>query len=208
MGIRLLRGREIDETDKPNSVHIVVINQAMAERFWPGKDPIGKRFSLEGELDHSLEVVGVVRNSRTANLTSPLGPFFYIPLAQKRVLPVTLQVRTYGNPEAMGPGDHWTYPVPRTGHAACQCTDHDRCAQHTKRAVVLPIGCWVGRCHGNSRSHTLNHRCVWRGVLYGHAKDSRDRDSIGAGGAAGPNSEDGPTAGHVNHCARLRLWAS
>ena len=104
MGIRLLHGRGIDETDKPNSDHVAVINQAMAERFWPGKDPIGKRFSLEGELDHPLEVVGVVKNSRTANLSSPVGPFYYVPFAQKRILPVTLQVRTFGKPEAMGPG--------------------------------------------------------------------------------------------------------
>jgi putative ABC transport system permease protein len=48
-------------------------------------------------------VVGVVRNSRTADLSSPEGSFFYIPFSQKRVLPVTLQVRTFGNPEAMGP---------------------------------------------------------------------------------------------------------
>ncbi len=103
MGIRSLHGRGIDETDKPNSARVAVINQAMAERFWPGKDPIGKRFSVEGELDHPLEVVGVVRNSRTSDLSSPQGPFYYIPFAQQRVLPVTLQVRTFGKPEAMGP---------------------------------------------------------------------------------------------------------
>ncbi|HXW12883.1 MAG TPA: ABC transporter permease [Terriglobia bacterium] len=104
MGIRLLHGRGIEETDKQNSVPIAVINQAMAERLWPGKDPLGKRFRLEDDLNHPLEVVGVVKNTRTADLTSPQGSFFYIPFAQKRVLPVTLQLRTCGNPEAMGPG--------------------------------------------------------------------------------------------------------
>jgi predicted permease len=104
MGIRLLRGRGIDDTDKQNSVHVAVINQAMAERFWPGQDPNGKRFRLEEDLNHPLEVVGVVRNSRTSDLSSPQGSFFYIPFAQKPVLPVTLQLRTFGNPETMGPG--------------------------------------------------------------------------------------------------------
>lgn len=104
MGIRLLHGRRIDETDKHNSTRVAVINQAMAERFWPGRDPIGKRFKLEEDPDHPLEVVGVVRNSRMWDLSSPQGSFFYIPFAQKRVLPVTLQLRTFGNPEAMGPG--------------------------------------------------------------------------------------------------------
>lgn len=103
MGIRLLHGRGISATDKQDSIHVAVINQAMAERFWPGKDPIGKQFRLDEDHDHPLEVVGVVRNSRTEDLSSPEGPFFYMAFAQKRVLPVTLQVRTIGNPKAMGP---------------------------------------------------------------------------------------------------------
>ncbi len=102
MGIRLLRGRGLKETDKQNSRRVAVVNQAMCDRFWPGADPIGKRFRLEGDLDHPLEVVGVVRNSKNSDLPSPAEPFFYMVFAQNRLLPVTLQVRTYGNPEAMG----------------------------------------------------------------------------------------------------------
>jgi len=59
---------------------------------------------LEDDLNHPLEVVGVARNSRTADLTSPEGPFFYMAFAQKRMLPITLQVRTYGEPESMAQG--------------------------------------------------------------------------------------------------------
>ncbi len=101
LGIRLLHGRDISETDRQNSTRVAVINQIMAEHFWPGKDPIGERFSLEDDLAHPLEVVGVVHNSRSADLTSPEGPFFYMAFAQKRMLPVTLQVRTYGEPKFM-----------------------------------------------------------------------------------------------------------
>ena len=104
LGIRLLHGRGISETDRQNSNRVGVINQIMAERFWPGEDPIGKHFSLEDDLAHPLEVVGVVRNGRTADLTSPEGPFFYMAFAQKRMLPVILQVRTYGEPESMAQG--------------------------------------------------------------------------------------------------------
>ena len=101
MGMRLLHGRGIDDGDTQNSLRVAVINQAMSERFWPGKDAIGRRFSLEGEPTHPLQVVGVVRNSSTEHMSSPEGPYFYMPFAQKRVLPVTLQARTYGDPEAM-----------------------------------------------------------------------------------------------------------
>ncbi len=104
MHIPLLRGRGIRETDNQNSVRIAIINQAMAERFWTGKDPIGKQFWLMGDLSRPLEVVGVVKNSRTENLLLPEGAHFYMALAQKPFLPVTLQVRTAGDPEAMAQG--------------------------------------------------------------------------------------------------------
>ena len=101
MHIPLLLGRDIRETDKQNSMRIAVINQAMAERFWPGSDPLGKQFSLKEDSSHPLEVVGVVRNSRTETLYSPADPYFYMALAQKPMLPVTLQVRTAGEPQSM-----------------------------------------------------------------------------------------------------------
>jgi putative ABC transport system permease protein len=103
MQIPLLRGRDFRESDDKSSPRVAVINQAMAERFWPGKDPIGEQFRLKGDLDHPLEIVGVVANSRTAYLFGSEGPYFYMALAQKRMLPVTLQVRTAGNPELMAP---------------------------------------------------------------------------------------------------------
>jgi putative ABC transport system permease protein len=103
MHIPLLHGREINATDKQNSTHVAVINQAMAERFWPGKDPIGKQLKEEGDPNHPLEIVGVVKNSRTVNLFTE-DSYFYRALAQKRMFPVTLQVRTAGNPESMARG--------------------------------------------------------------------------------------------------------
>jgi len=99
--IPLLFGRDILETDKQNSVRIAVINQAMAERFWPGLDPIGKQFKSKGDPQHPLEVVGVVKNSRADDMFIPEGPYFYMALTQKPMLPVTLQVRTAGDPESM-----------------------------------------------------------------------------------------------------------
>jgi len=100
----LLRGRGIAETDTGASPRIAVINQAMAERFWPGQDPIGKQFKVAGESDRPLQVVGVVKNIRTSGLESTPGPFYYMALAQKHMSPVTLQVRTAGNTEAMAQG--------------------------------------------------------------------------------------------------------
>jgi putative ABC transport system permease protein len=104
MRITVLLGRAIRETDRQNSARIAVISQAMAERFWRGADPIGKRFSLKVDPGRPLEVVGVVNNSMTENLSLPEGPYFYMALAQEPMFPVTLQVRTTGDPEPMAPG--------------------------------------------------------------------------------------------------------
>jgi predicted permease len=108
MHIPLLRGRDIRETDDQNSMRVAVINQAMAERFWRGRDPIGKEFRLKEDLSQPLEVVGVVKNTTTSDLSGdlylPARPYFYMALAQKRMLPVTLQVRTAGEPERMAQG--------------------------------------------------------------------------------------------------------
>jgi len=101
MRIPLLLGRDIRETDKENSMWVAVINQAMAGRFWPGKDPLGKQFRLKEDSSHPLEVAGVVENSRTYDLYSPADPYFYMALAQKPMLPVTLQVRTARDPQSM-----------------------------------------------------------------------------------------------------------
>jgi putative ABC transport system permease protein len=104
MRIAVLLGRAIRETESQNSARIAVINQAMAERYWLGKDPIGKWFSLKVDPGRPLEVVGVVKNSMTENLSLPEGAYFYMALAQEPMFPVTLQVRTTGDPEPMAPG--------------------------------------------------------------------------------------------------------
>ena len=48
IGMRLVRGRAIEETDLETSPGVVVINEAMAKKYWPNDEPIGKRFTLGG----------------------------------------------------------------------------------------------------------------------------------------------------------------
>src|SRR4029078_10164560 len=64
LGIPLLRGRLLDSRDGPNT-NGVLINQAMADKFWPGEDPIGKRFGQGSNLQTWYTVVGVIGNIRS-----------------------------------------------------------------------------------------------------------------------------------------------
>lgn len=73
----------------------------MAREFWPGEDPVGKRFKLSSDSDTWIQIVGVAGNSRVQDLTAIVPPYFYLPLDQDYSQLVTLQVRTTGPPEDM-----------------------------------------------------------------------------------------------------------
>ncbi|MFL5574492.1 MAG: ADOP family duplicated permease [Gemmatimonadaceae bacterium] len=77
MGIRLREGRTFDGSDRPDSLgeRVVVINQALAERYFPGESPIGRR--LGGGFDSTWRVIGVVSNVAEANLTDAPEPARY-----------------------------------------------------------------------------------------------------------------------------------
>jgi predicted permease len=96
--IPILRGRAILESDGQTSPHIAVINEAMAQKYWHGENPVGRAFAnVDADTEKSIEVVGVVKNSRTGdNFSSPIEPYMYVPLAQHYdyQMPVTLQIRT------------------------------------------------------------------------------------------------------------------
>jgi predicted permease len=103
MKIAVLRGRDFEESDSESSPRVAVINEAMAERFWHGVDPIGRNFKRNGDRQHTIEIAGVVRNSRTEDPYSPYSPAFYVPISQSYTSVQTLQIRTAGPPQAIAP---------------------------------------------------------------------------------------------------------
>jgi len=103
MKIEVLRGRSFADSDNESSPRVALINEAMAERFWHGANPIGRGFTRNGDSKRALEIVGVVKNSRTEDTFSPYGPAFYVPLSQNYSSSDTLQIRTAGPPQAIAP---------------------------------------------------------------------------------------------------------
>ena len=98
MAIPLLRGRDFDPSDRPESPGVAIITEAMAERFWPDEDPIGQRF-IQGSTP--VEVIGVARNSKQVSLRDDRESFYYRPLSQLYESGVTLHIRTTGEPAQM-----------------------------------------------------------------------------------------------------------
>jgi predicted permease len=101
MRITLLRGRIFTDSDNDTAPRVTIINQTMAARFWPREDPIGKRFSVNGDPGPFIEVVGVTANGKYKTVGEDADPFFYVPLAQNFVSKLTLQIRTLGPPESL-----------------------------------------------------------------------------------------------------------
>jgi putative ABC transport system permease protein len=100
MGISILKGRDFTEQDSETAPKTLIINEAMAERFWPGADPVGKRLKLFGDEDYR-EVVAVVRDTKYNSLTERRRPFMYIPLLQEYAGQFNLHARTSSDPKGL-----------------------------------------------------------------------------------------------------------
>jgi len=94
MGVALLRGRDFDARDSADAQPAVVINEAMARRFFPGEDPLGRRlvYSDDGK-EVAREVVGVVADLKHDNLAAEKAPEVYVPFAQRPPQGLFLAVR-------------------------------------------------------------------------------------------------------------------
>jgi putative ABC transport system permease protein len=95
LGIPVLRGRALGSQDGPNT-NGVLINQTMADKFWPGEDPIGKRFGQGNDLKTFSTVVGVIGNIRSFGLTAKSPYEFYRTTDQVPVGSITVVLRSSG----------------------------------------------------------------------------------------------------------------
>jgi predicted permease len=83
MGMTLLRGRLLTDFDSEEAPAAVVINEAMAQTYWPNEDPLGKRLKLSGPESSWATVVGIVADARAESLENASVPEIYISLYQK-----------------------------------------------------------------------------------------------------------------------------
>ena len=95
LGIPLRRGRYFTDEDARSGQSLAVISQAMANRFWPGADPIGKRFKDTPGTSH--EIIGVVADISSRHIGRLDGPFFYTPASPTRLTGHSFVLRTNEN---------------------------------------------------------------------------------------------------------------
>ncbi|HMD08433.1 MAG TPA: ABC transporter permease [Candidatus Acidoferrum sp.] len=92
--VRVLLGRAFTDADSETSPRVAIVNETMARLFWPGENPIGKRFSLTSDAGPFVEIVGVARDGKYRVLAEDPQPYFYVPLTQHFTAQRTLQIRS------------------------------------------------------------------------------------------------------------------
>jgi putative ABC transport system permease protein len=103
MGIPLLRGRDLAETDTTDAPPVILVNETAGRETWPGEDPLGKRVKLGGLDKPWCTVVGIVGDVRQQGLDQAPSMQFYVPHAQWPFPDngMTFAIRTVGAPGAM-----------------------------------------------------------------------------------------------------------
>jgi putative ABC transport system permease protein len=80
LGITLVAGRHFADTDRANAPAVAIVNQALVDKYFPGRDPIGRVLLFGGDKRH--EIVGVVADARYRSVERVADPTFYLPLEQ------------------------------------------------------------------------------------------------------------------------------
>jgi predicted permease len=91
---RIVTGRSFTDRDTDTSPRVAIVNEIMAARYWPGRDPIGGRFRFDRRDAPWIEVVGVATDGKYRQLTESQRPFFFVPLTQEFRFARTLVVKT------------------------------------------------------------------------------------------------------------------
>lgn len=106
-GLKLIKGRVIDQTDTPDGLQVIMINQELADQYFPGEDPIGQRIRLGDPTRPWRTIIGMVANTRHHGLLGPIKREWFVPHNQlanswggtRRSM--ALVVRTTGEPSLM-----------------------------------------------------------------------------------------------------------
>jgi putative ABC transport system permease protein len=98
MKIPIVSGRAFTADDKAGTPRVAIINQEYARKFWPGQDPLGKRFRLDNDKGTLVQVVGVARNSKYLFVSEPQFSYFYLPFAQEGGTRMIMLTESAGDP--------------------------------------------------------------------------------------------------------------
>jgi len=103
LGQSITDGRDFRSTDSGKAPMVAIVNQALAERYFPKANPLGKKVWFDRKQP-PIEIIGVVTNGRTSDLTQAAAPEIYLSLWQATAFSKHLVVRTAADPRAVTAG--------------------------------------------------------------------------------------------------------
>jgi predicted permease len=140
IGIHLVRGRDIRWEDSPKSQKVVIINETVARRLWPGEDPIGRIARVNGG---DAEVIGVVADVHESTVEGKAGWQMYLPATQWGPAGAQLVVRTKLPPETLASSVMRTLRQINPGQPATEFRPLRQVVDHVvspRRFFVLLVG--------------------------------------------------------------------
>lgn len=97
LAMDIVRGRAFDRRDTAGGLPVVIVNETLAARVWPGQDPLGRVLTQRGfGEERTLQVVGVARAAKYGSISEPPTDFVYVPHAQQFMSETTFYVRRSG----------------------------------------------------------------------------------------------------------------
>ena len=159
MGIPILRGRAFGREDAPGAPFVAIVNQTLAARLWPGRDPIGQTLTKK---DRTLTVVGVARDGKYRRLSESPRSYLYTPSRQEGRVREDLVVRSEGPRRSPLPRDRRRDPEARArpsaggGHSRARAhrllppaaARRRRHRRHARRDRPGALGDRAGRARG------------------------------------------------------------
>ena len=145
LGIPLLAGRTFTAADTAKGPAVIVINHLMAEKYWPGQNPIGKTARIDN--GNQIEtVVGIVGDGKYIDIDEPARPFMYFDLIQRYQPAVYLMARTQGSPR------QWLAPMsealkkldPQLSFQALTMDDWKDLSLYVPRTTLVCTGAFGG----------------------------------------------------------------
>jgi putative ABC transport system permease protein len=99
--IPLLKGRQFTDRDSKDAPGVIIINDALAHRYWPDTDPLGQRLTV-GFEQSPREIIGVVTSVKQLTLSAVALPTMYLPQLQRPAGDMTIVIRGNGDPMSLG----------------------------------------------------------------------------------------------------------
>jgi predicted permease len=101
MDLPLVKGRGFRKSDSSAAPRVAVVNETFVERYWPGQNPVGKRFRLNDGGGPWVEIVGVARDAKYSFLIESPRSYIFIPYRQSPQPAMSLLVESHGDPSTL-----------------------------------------------------------------------------------------------------------